>query len=103
MCKSESIRKKSKVININVTVVYMVRGLNDFDAATSITRAIGRGGGPENLDFFGGTEIARSNVFCHLGPKSRDFHLYSVGRLSRGDRIILRHKHVRIAPPANSA
>ncbi len=46
--KSESIREKSKVININVTVVYMVLvvlGLNDFDAATSITRAIGGGWG----------------------------------------------------------
>ncbi len=28
----------------NVPVLYMVLGLNDFDAGKSITRAIGRGG-----------------------------------------------------------
>jgi hypothetical protein len=69
----------------------LILELSDFDAATSITRAIGMGGGLK-IEIFLGTEIARSKAFCHLGPKSRDFHLYSECRLSRGDRIIFRHK-----------
>jgi hypothetical protein len=33
---------------------------NDFDAGKSITRAIGRGSGPGNRDFFGPCEMASS-------------------------------------------
>ncbi len=44
---------KLMYIKLPMYLFYMALGLNDFDGGKSITRAIGRGLGPENLNIFG--------------------------------------------------
>jgi hypothetical protein len=59
--------KRAKLMYIKLLIYlffYVALGRHDFDGGKSITRAIGRGGGHNNLDSFGpnGTCLAR----CHF-------------------------------------
>jgi hypothetical protein len=57
---------------------HIALGLNDFDAGKSITKAIGRGMGTENLDFFGPQKVEIFSWAKLYRIQNTDTHVHKI-------------------------